>query len=84
MRDSDFTKLIVKASKMAVEHRNLVAAIDEESQRRHGYYPAELDCDEIIDIVQYGGGGMTASDFDEFMRDAIKFNTDHTGKVRTN
>lgn len=85
MDDKEFTKLINKAVRLANQHRETIAAIDEESKARHGYHPAELDCDEIIDSVKYGTAGkMTASEFDQHMKNAIDYNTDYKGKVRTN
>jgi hypothetical protein len=84
MRDSDFTKLIKKAANLANEHREAVAKIDEESTERYGYYPSEIDCDEIIDSINYGAKSMSAEEFGRCMREGIKTSTDCYGEVQTN
>ena len=85
MKDAKFTKLINKAEQMAYDHRHLLKEIDDESVRRHGYHPSQIDCDYIIDAVQYGiAGGLSAEEFDKHMKEAIEIKTDFHGNVRSN
>lgn len=84
MKDKAFTKLLKKTSKLAFDHSQLLALIDAESEKRHGYFPSQVDCDEIIDVLQYGGGAdMSAEEFDCAMEKTIELNTDHEGSVKT-
>jgi len=84
MTDSNFTKMINKACKMAHEHKQLLNEIDEESVRRYGYFPSEIDCDPIIDAVQYGIAVVEdADEFKRYMIESIKIQTDYLGNVNT-
>ena len=84
MKDAKFTKLINKAAKMAHDQLLLIKEIDEESVRRHGYHPSEVDCDPLIDALQYGIADVDgAEEFDKLMREAIQDATNHAGNVRT-
>jgi hypothetical protein len=85
MRDCDFTRKLNKAAKMAHDLSILRNEIDEESVNRHGFTPSEVDCDVVLDAIDFtGSAGITAAKFDASMAEAIAINTDCTGKVRTN
>lgn len=72
MTNSDFTRLLTQASKTALKLKSLLNKVDIEAEKRHGYFPSQLDCEEIIKIIYQGGNGMTARQFDDCMKRAIE------------
>jgi len=83
MTNNKFEKLINKVEAIAHKHMLLLSEMDKESIMRYGYYPAEVDCDELIDALQYGiasAGGLDG--FERAIKDAIEKATDCTGEVK--
>ena len=87
MDNRTLTGKLKKLARLCNEAFILECEIYEESTRRHGYTPSEVDCDSIIDSCSNTAGGatgMTAKQFDEAMKESIKLNTDCDGVVKTN
>lgn len=73
MNNREFTKLLIRARKLARQHTQLLTKINDEGVRRFGVEYSEIDCDFVIDSVDYGHGReITAEEFDEAMQESIE------------
>ncbi len=72
MSDKELQGIINRMVKIAHEHTQLSLRIDEICLARYGHTYSELDCDDIIDMLDYNGGKMTVAEFDASMRDSIE------------
>lgn len=62
MDDKSFQKLIDKAHKAAIKHRQLVELVGEECIERFGHHYSDLDIEILIDAVDYGRGSAKVQD----------------------
>jgi len=69
MRDSDFTKLLKNAAKASQEHQAWAQRITEAFEERYGVTHSDVDADQLIDVLDYGGlaRGLNAALADEIM-----------------
>lgn len=61
MNDKQFQKLLDKANKAAVEHKNLMEQVGAECVRRFGHHYSDLDVDSLIDSVNHGLGPISVA-----------------------
>lgn len=73
MSNSKLTKALHALASANSKAARLRAKISKHSVAVYGFDPADVDCDEFIDLCDGGCGestGMTAAEFDAAMRDA--------------
>ena len=66
MNDKQFQRLLDKAVKSAIEHRELMEQVGKECIERYGYHYSDIDIDCVIDAVDHGIGFITV---DEITKD---------------
>lgn len=54
LTDKQLDKLIRRQNALACEHTDLATKLGEAFQERYGTEPSEVDCDEVIDALDYG------------------------------
>ena len=62
MNDKQFQKLLDKAVKVAIQHRELMAQVGKECIERYGYHYSDIDVDCVIDAVDHGIGFITVDE----------------------
>lgn len=73
MNNVDFTRLLQRTANASERHSNLCDEVNEECVQRYGITYSDADADSIIDVLDLGGGHITATEFDEAMQLAISF-----------
>lgn len=72
MDNKKFTQLLAKTVRAAFKHQQLLQQVNEECVKRYGVGYGEIDCDTIIDVMDYGGCEQyTAKQFDTATREAM-------------
>lgn len=59
--------LLKRACIAAEKHSKMSALITEAFEERYGKTHSDVDCDELIDILDYQGGPLTVRECDEAM-----------------
>lgn len=62
MNDKQFQKLLDKAVKSAIQHRELMEQVGKECIERYGYHYSDIDVDCVIDAVDHGIGFITVDE----------------------
>lgn len=64
--------LFDKMQKTAIRMSNVKAEFDRAIERKYGTHYTDHNLDEIIDAIDYGGGGLTFDRFTELMNELIE------------
>ena len=69
MTDRQFTILLRKATRIASEAQAIQGRLTDAFRDRYGQTYSDVDCDPLIDSLDYGGGDheITAEDADRLM-----------------
>lgn len=68
---TELQKIINRMAKIAFERVELSQQIDAICVERYGCTYSEIDCDGIIDVLDFGGGSMSEKQFDAYMIEAM-------------
>ena len=61
------TRVLQQLAKIAEKYNQLSIKVGEMFQERYGVTYSDVDCDEIIDILDYNGGSITLEEADRYM-----------------
>jgi phenylpyruvate tautomerase PptA (4-oxalocrotonate tautomerase family) len=65
-----FEGLLRRAVRIAAEKSDVAAELTEAFTERYGKTYSDIDCDELIDVLDYGSGGkLTVKQVDKLMED---------------
>ncbi len=62
------TALLRKAASISEQHSVIQGKLTEAFEDRYGVTYSDIDCDQLIDILDYGGGHIDLKKCDEIMR----------------
>lgn len=71
MTKRQFDSIVKKAVKLGNLYRAEIDKLAEYSEQKYGCNWSDLDCDDIIDSLEFGCGQLTPMSFKEF-NDSIK------------
>lgn len=60
-------RLLKRAARLAFEHSAVQSDLTRAFNARYGCTYSDVDCDEIIDILDYHGGAITVEQCDDAM-----------------
>lgn len=66
MTKREFDSTIKKAIKLGNQYKLEIKKLEIFCQEKYGCNWADLDCDDIIDSLEFGAGTLTPMTFDEF------------------
>jgi hypothetical protein len=67
LTNKQFGNLLKRASRIAREHSDVQQELTKAFNERYGTTYSDVDCDELIDILDYGGFAPTVANADEAM-----------------
>lgn len=68
---SEFDKLLKRTARAAAKHFDLQQELNDEFIKRYGVTYSDVDADELIDILDMGGGTISEKFVDRVMKDAM-------------
>lgn len=71
MDNRSFQRLLDRCARLAEQHAKATRAVSDELEARFGCTPGDVDCDDIIERMDYHGGRMTVREVEAAMREAI-------------
>ena len=69
MTESEFNKIVFNAVKHGNKYREEIDKLSDWVQKEYGCNWSELDCDGIIDALEFGTGYLSIITFDEFKKE---------------
>jgi hypothetical protein len=66
MTKRQFDSIIKKAVDLGNRYRTEIDKLDKYCKEKYGCSWSDLDCDDIIDSLEFGCGSLTPMTFDEF------------------
>lgn len=68
MTKKQFDATVKKAVKLGNQYREQIDKLKDWCEEKYGCGWSELDCDDIIDSLEFGCGGLTPMSFEDFKK----------------